>query len=35
MKNIKIRIRRNPDQLLEINQNQAEFISSLRGKDAF
>lgn len=32
MKNITINIRRTPEQIIEINDNQVEFINSIRGK---
>ena len=30
-----MRVKREPEQLLEINENQAEFIIPLRGRDEF
>jgi len=35
MKNIKIRIKRSPEQIIELNENHIEFINSMRGRDAF
>jgi len=35
MKKININIKRKPEQSLELNENQVEFIISIRGKDDF
>ena len=35
MKSIDIRIQRTPDELIDINHNQVEFLYSIRGNEAF
>lgn len=35
MENIKIKIKRNWKQVVEMNESQVKFINAIRGKDAF